>query len=120
MNPKETHHTVSTYLDLTENDINPRMKQRTTNKSNWTYKEQTAMEKLAKRNNLIITNADKSGAVVIMDTGSYIKEANQQLSAKGSYKKLTQDPISQHNKMVNHTIERFKNENYYLKKLQMV
>ena len=45
-----------------------------------------------KRKDLIITNADKGGAVVIMDTDSYIKEANRQLSDKASYKQLTQDP----------------------------
>ena len=45
-----------------------------------------------------------------MDTDTYIKEANWQLSEKVSYKQLTQDPTLQHNGMVNQTIERFKNE----------
>ena len=40
----------------------------------------------------------------------YIKEANRQLSDKASYKQLTQDPTLQHNRMVNQTIERFKNK----------
>ena len=114
--PKETHHTVSTYIDLVENDINE-----TTNKkklkSNLTYKEYIAMEELAKRKDLIITNADNGEAVVTMDTGSYIKETNQQLSDKTRYNKLTQDPTLQHNQMVNQTIERLKT---FLKKLQMV
>ena len=80
--PKETHHTVSTYIDLVENDINALMKQPTKKlKSNLTY---TAMEQLAKRKDHIITNADKVGAVVIMDTDSCIKEANRQLSDKAS------------------------------------
>ena len=52
------------------------------------------MEELAKRKDLAITNADKGGAVIIMDTNSYIKEANQQLSHKASNKQLTQDPTS--------------------------
>ena len=50
------------------------------------------MEELAKRKDLAITNADKGGVVIIMDTNSYIKEANQQLSHKASNKQLTQDP----------------------------
>ena len=29
MDPKETHHTVSTYIDLVENDINALMKEPT-------------------------------------------------------------------------------------------
>ena len=47
-------------------------------KPNLTYKEHAAMEELAKRKDPIITNAYKRGAVVIMDTDSYIKEANRQ------------------------------------------
>ena len=35
------------------------------------------MEEPAKRKGLIITNADKGGAVVIMDTDRYSKEANR-------------------------------------------
>ena len=79
-------------------------------KSNLTYKKHATMEELAKRKYLIITNTDKGGAMVIMDTDTYIKEANQHLTDKASYKQLTQDPTLQHNRMVNQTIERFKSE----------
>ena len=48
--------------------------------------------------------------LLILDTDSYIKETNRQLSGKAGYKKLTQNPTLQHNKMVNQTKERFKNE----------
>ena len=68
------------------------------------------MEELVKRKDLMVTSADKGGAVVIMDTDGYIKEANRQLSDKASYKQSTQDPTLQHNRMINQTIERFKNE----------
>ena len=89
MDPRETHQTVRTYF-LVENDIKALMKQPTKKlKSNLTYKEHTAMEELAKRKDLIITNVDKGRAVVIMDTVSYIKEPNQQLSDKSTYKQLT-------------------------------
>ena len=72
--PKEMHHMVSTYTDLVDNDINTLMKQPSKKlKFNLTYKEHTAMEELAKRKDLIITNADEGGAVFIMDTDSYIK-----------------------------------------------
>ena len=73
-------------------DINALTKQPTKKlKSNSTHKEHNAMEELAKRNDLIIGSADSSGAVVIMDRDSYIKEANRQSSDKASYKQLTQD-----------------------------
>ena len=109
--PKESHHTVSTYVDLAESDINGLMKQPAKKlKYNLTYKEHTAMQELSKSKDFIITNADKGGTVVIMDTYSYIKEANKQLSDRASYKQLTQDLTLQHNRMINQTIERLKNE----------
>ena len=74
------------------------------------YKEHAAIEELAKRKDLVTTNADKGGTVAIMDTDSYIKQANRQLSDQASYKQLTEDLTLQHNKMVNQTIERFKDE----------
>ena len=58
------------------------------------------MQELSKSKDLIITNADKGGAVVIMGTCSYIKEANTQLSDRASYKQLTQDLTLQHNRMI--------------------
>ena len=98
-----------------ENDINALMKQPTKKlKSSLSYKEHAAMEELCCKKERP-HNADKGGAVVIMD--SYIKEANRQLSAKASYKQLTQDPTLQHNRMINQTIERFKKENFLPQKI---
>ena len=76
------------------------------------------MKHLAKRRDIIITTTDKGGAVVILDTENYIKEVNCQLSNKKNYKTLRTDPTLQHNKMVNDTLDRFKNENILSKKLQ--
>ena len=38
--------------------------------------KQKAMEELAKRKDIFITNADKGGAAVILDVEKYIKKAN--------------------------------------------
>ena len=75
-----------------------------------------AMKHLAKRRDIIITTADKGGAVVIMDTKNYIKEVNRELSDKNNYIILQIEPTLQHNKMVNDTLDRFKNENLLSKK----
>ena len=74
------------------------------------------MEKLAKKNALVITNSNKGEAVAIMDIGNYIEEVNWQLSEKASYKQLIKYPKSQHSSMVNHSIEGFKNEKLLPKK----
>ena len=68
------------------------------------------MEELTKRKDIIITNADKGGAVVIMDVEKCIYKANRQLSDKRNYK-LQKDPTLQHSNLVNDTIDRFKKEN---------
>ena len=69
LTPNETDHTVSTYMDLVQNDINSLMKQPTKKqKSNLTYKEHIAMEELAKRKDITITNADIGEAVVMIDS----------------------------------------------------
>ena len=80
-------------------------------KPNLFKEEQKVMEELAKRKDIIITNADKGGAVVVVDVEKYINKANCQLSDKRNYKKLQEDPILQHGNLVNDTIGRFKNEN---------
>ena len=66
------------------------------------------MEALSKRNGIIITIADKGGAVVIMDVEKYIKESNRQLSDKCNYKTLQDDLTLHHSKLVNDIISRFK------------
>ena len=49
------------------------------------------MKQLAKRKDIIITNADKGSTVVIMDAEKYINKANCQLSDKRNYKNLQED-----------------------------
>jgi len=66
---------------------------------------------LSERTDLIITNADKGGAVVVMDTDRYITEANRQLSNTENYKQIKNNPTFTNNKLINDTIERFKNSN---------
>ena len=74
------------------------------------------MKHFAKREDMMITTADKVGAVVIMDTENYINKANRQLSDKSNSKIFQTDPTLQHNKMVNDTFGRFKNKNLISKK----
>ena len=42
-----------------------------------------------------------------MDIVKYISEAQRQLNHENNYKKLETDPIFQHDKLVNDTVERF-------------
>ena len=75
------------------------------------------MEELAKRKDIIITNAEKGDAVVMMGLYKYIKEANHQLCDKRNYNTLHEDPTLQHSNLVNDTNDRIKKENLLSKKL---
>ena len=76
-------------------------------KSNLSNGEQEAMKHFAKRRDIIITTADKGGAVVVMDTENYIKETNfrkKQLQNTSNRSHFTTQ------KKVNDTLDQFKNE----------
>ena len=79
-------------------------------KSNVDKGERSALNKLSERTDVLTTNTDKSGAVVIQETKDYIIEANRQLNVTFSYKKLPNDLTVTHNKLINDTIDQFKEE----------
>ena len=70
----------------------------------------TSMKELSEREDIIITKADKGGAVVFVDVKDYVKEAEGQLNNTENYRKLQEDPTATNIKSVNDTIERFKNQ----------
>ena len=100
--PAENHHSIETFINLVEKDIND-----SKNEPKKTKAIRKALKQLEKRQDIIISNDDKGGAVVIMDTDKYIEESDRQLSDRTNYKKLQNDPTLQHNKLVNDTITRF-------------
>ena len=78
--------------------------------NNLTKNKRTSMKELSEREYIIITKADKGGAVVIADVKDYIKEAERQLNNTENYRKRQEDPIATNMKLVNDTIERFKKQ----------
>ena len=74
--PTKNHHSVGTFIDLVNNDLkamNPKHKQT----DNLSQKEKETLEILRNRTDIVITRADKGGAVVIMDIETYIQEAEK-------------------------------------------
>lgn len=65
-------------------------------KDNLNKDEHNSIIKLRKDDTIIIKNADKGGATVIMDKNNYIAEANRQLN-DAKYYKLLEFPIFQDN-----------------------
>ena len=110
--PDKNHHTIETYIEATKNALETEEQNNSKNKyyNNLTKGERKALKELAERNDIIITKADKGGAVVITDVEDYVKEAEHQLNNKDAYKKLQYEPTQTHTRLVNDTISRFKND----------
>ena len=62
--------------------------------------ERIALRGLAKNNEITIKPADTGGAIVIMNTKYYIKEAERQLSDEATYKRIKTDQTNKHQKEV--------------------
>ena len=76
---------VKTFITAINHDIkSPKTKKLP--RDNLTKSEREALLNLQKRKtDIIITKADKRGAVVILDINDYIDEANRQLSNTNNY-----------------------------------
>ena len=113
---KKVHHSVDTFIEAVTQETN---KQSTHWKqhNNLTKEEIKAMNELKSRDDIIITRADKGGAVVIMDVKPYIEEAHRQLSNENAYEKLSIDPTQAYTDIINRAIDRFKDENLLSVKL---
>ena len=109
--PNKNHHTVLTYIEATQRELEKeqtKMEEKPYN--NLTKNERTSIKELSEREDIIITKADKGAAVVIVDVKDYIKEAERQLNNTENYRKLQKDPTATNMKLVNDAIGRFKKQ----------
>ena len=75
------------------------------------------MQELQIRNDIVITDADKGGAVVILDVEDYVKEAERQLNNKENYRKINYGPTTDNNETIHKVISRFQKENLLSKNI---
>ena len=109
MDPKETHHTVETLSEAFSKKLKIEEKiKKAIPKSNLSKIEIDALQQLSQTDDIIITKADKGGAVVINDVDDYICEVNSQLNNTDFYKKIPNDPTEPSRNKVNNTINKFK------------
>ena len=90
--------------------------------SNQTIKEQKTMQELQSRNYIVINDANKDEAVVMLGVKDYTKEEKTQLSNKETYKlqnnKTTNyNPTAANNETVNKFMSRFQKENLLTKNI---
>lgn len=102
---------AESFIEATNNDIDAEMKQLKGPKySKLSEREQKSLEDLKARDEIIITNVDNVGAVVILDGKGYVKECERQLNNTKHYRHLQKDSIVRSDKLVHNLIERFENE----------
>ena len=65
------------------------------------------------RDEIIITNPDKRGAVVILDVKDYVEECERQLNNTGNYNRLQKGPTATNNELVHSVIKRFETEKLF-------
>ena len=80
------------------------------NRQNLSQGEKTALANLKERDDILISKADKGGAVVIQDVGAYIAEAERQLGNTTFYEQQPRDLTEEHTTEINNTIDRFEKE----------
>ena len=103
--PSNPHHTVKTFIEAMENELDNQERTSSKRKYNLTKDERKALNNFRIREDIVITNADKGGAVVIQDVKDYINEALRQLNDETFYKKCDQDLTEKHNKRIQNIIE---------------
>ena len=88
-----------------------------TNYSNSSVKEQKALQEPKHRDDIVIADADKGGAVVILDAEDYIKEAEWQAHKTENCKRLNYNPTTNNNETLNKITKRFLKENLISKNI---
>ena len=109
---------MNTFIEAIDNDIKNLLTRKTTLvKSNLSFQKKEALKKLANRDYLIFSKADKGGATVIQDVNNYIKVATRQLEYINFYEKLTINPTLKSNIKINTVIYNFKKQDQKSSKL---
>ena len=114
--PPKPSHVIETFITAVNNDIDATPVKPIPN-DNLTSNERKALKDLQLREDIVITKADKGGAVVIWNTDDYIVEAERQLNDTSSYKKLENDPTQENVARIQTVLDQFQSQGSLEKKL---
>ncbi len=106
--PSNPDPTVETFIAVVLADIN-KNPQKHLPYDNLSKGERNALEELSNNENIIVTRADKGGAIVIWGIQQYLTEANNQLSNTTFYQKLNNDPSKDYAKLITNSFHEMKN-----------
>ena len=110
--PNNTHHSVKTFIESVNQDLTNAQcsNSQQIRRNNLTKGEMNSLHQLPNRDYIIITKADKGGAVVLVNVEDYLTEAKRQLDNMNFYTKLDVNPTATHSDVVNNTIRNFVKE----------
>ena len=108
--PQHVDTTIETFESAVIEDIKNHEKQ-ALRSNNLTKGEINALKNLSKRDDLVITRADKGGATVIWGIDEYLTEANNQLNNTTFYKKLAFDPFQGYIRIINNSLDELHSQN---------
>ena len=114
--PTNSHHTVQTFLEdfsrrvnrELDRDLTKQRASRTNTSNNLKKEELEALESFKAMDDIVITKADKGGAVVVQNVENYIAEAERQLRDKSFYKKVVANPTGEHEALICNAIDNLK------------
>ena len=110
--PTNNQHSIETFIEATRNEIQEKTgKTRPSKYSNLTIKERKAVQELQSRNDIVVADANKRGAVVILLAEDYVKEAEKQFNNKENYRKIICEPTTANNETIHKVVSRFQKEN---------
>ncbi|XP_033752172.1 uncharacterized protein LOC117335980 [Pecten maximus] len=101
---------LEAYINAIKEEISTHSNRTQQIKDNLSPSERQALKALKHNAEIVIKPADKGSAVVIMNRGDYINEANRQLTNETFYRKLDRDPTQEHAKLINEAIDRILNK----------
>ena len=85
--------------------------------SNLSEKKKKTLAEVKVRDKIVITNADKRGAVVTLDVKDYAEECERQLNNTGNYNRLQNGPTATNNELVHSVINRFETRKLFRKNI---
>ena len=101
---KSREPSINAYIDTVKHDVKNWSKAKPT-RDNLTKRERQALNILKNRTDIVVKQANKGGALVIIDSKDYFEEGMRKLNDRNYYQKLDKNPTVDHEKLVNNTID---------------
>ena len=106
--PINSDPTVDTFIASVSKDVKNEP-QKKLPRDNLTEGERQALVSLQNNENIVITRADKGGAIVIWGIHEYVNDAQKHLSNKTFYKQLDFDPSEDYARIIFDSLSNLKN-----------